>query len=163
MMRKTIVSVALQIVLGLLLFAAVMSMVSWVFSWFIETDWTYPITAVATGILAPITFGFGFWSSAWMILPVIVGLAILRQSDARKVPPIGLGRVRTAVLVIAMFAGLGYTVAQSLTDVFSSGDQTFLVLRMDIAAFATLTSVVLLDIRTSRRTVQSPINSNHRR
>jgi hypothetical protein len=163
MMRKTIVSVALQILLGLLLFAAVMSMVSWVFSWFIETDWTYPITAVATGITAPITFGFGFSSSAGMILPVIVGLAIIRQSDGRKVTPMGLRRARTAVIVIAMFSGFVYTFAQSLTDVFTRGDQTFLLLRMDIAALATLISVVLLDIRTSRRNPQIPINSKHRR
>lgn len=155
---EPVVIVLRGVMVGAVSFAGCMILVSWLFSFSITTNWVYPINTVSTAFLAPITFGLGFTSSVWMVLPLVVGLAISRRylSSRMSVKSLRLGR---AVLIsVAIGVGLGYLAMQLVSELSSPVDDQYLLLRLDISALLVFLGAVWFDAKARRRDPEHAIN-----
>ena len=157
MNRTNVFAVLRHVFLGTLFFATTLYVVSWLYSRFIVEGWTYPYDAFFSGLLGPY-FLLGVSTSSWLVLPVVVGLEVMRQAHAREVGPIVLRRARTSMIIMASVIWLGYLIAQLASTSSAFENKDFISLRMDIATLIVIVSAVLLDIQTRRHKARNGIN-----
>jgi hypothetical protein len=155
--RTTVFAVLRHVFLGTLFFATTLYVVSWLYSRFIVEGWTYPHQAFFIGLLGPYFF-LGVSTSAWLVLPVVVGLEVMRQAHAREVGHIVLRRARIAMITMASVLWLGYLIAQLVSTSSAFENKDFISLRIDIATLIVIVSAVLLDIQTRRNKARNGIN-----